>query len=108
MLVVALVDDLMDRSRLTAAVGQVRFTRDPADTTGADAVVVDLVRHASDVAVVRAGAPDARLIAFGPHVDVEGAERARQDGADVVVARSAFFRDPAAVVLGASGGDRPE
>jgi hypothetical protein len=40
------------------------------------------------------------VIAFGPHVDTEAAERATADGADLVLPRSRFFRDPERVVLG--------
>jgi hypothetical protein len=108
MRVIALVDDLMDRSRISGAVPDVTFTRDPAATAGADVVVVDLARHASSVAPIRAATPSAHLIAFGPHVDDQGLDQARRDGADEVVPRSVFFRDPAALVLGGSGGRRPE
>jgi hypothetical protein len=107
-LVVALVDDLMDRSRLSAAVPDVTYTRDPTAVTGADVVVVDLARHSSAVAVARAAAPTARLVAFGPHVDDTGFEQARADGADTVVARSVLFRDPAGLVLGGPPGRRPQ
>ena len=95
MLVVALVDDLMDRSRLTAAVPDVTYTRDPAAAAGADVVVVDLARHgsarrhgASGRARRRASSRSGRT-STTPRLD-----RARADGADVVVARSVFFRDP--------------
>jgi hypothetical protein len=43
--------------------------------------------------VVRA-ALGARLVGFGPHVDVAGADAAEAAGADVVLPRSRFFRDP--------------
>ena len=98
--VVALVDDLMDRSKLAAAVPQCEFARGPDECAGADVVVVDLARHADAVAAVRAVAPAARLVAFGPHVDDRLLEGARADGADVVVPRSQFFRSPAAAVTG--------
>jgi hypothetical protein len=44
---------------------------------------------------VRAAAPDARIVAFGPHVDTELLTRATRDGADAVLPRSKFFLDPA-------------
>jgi hypothetical protein len=47
---------------------------------------------------VRVVAPDARIVAFGPHVDDAGAEAATAAGADAVLPRSRFFRDPAAAV----------
>ena len=93
--VLALVPDLMDRSRVSAALADARFTRDPADCAGADVVLVDLARHADDVAAVRAAAPAARIVAFGPHVDDEALARARADGADAVLPRSKFFADVA-------------
>jgi len=95
---VALVNDLMDRSRLSAAVPDVRFVPDTASCVGADVVVIDLARHADAVAAARASAPWARIVAFGPHVDDDVLRGARSDGADVVLPRSQFFRDPAAAL----------
>ena len=95
MRIVALSNDLMDRSRISAAVGDIEFVRDASACVGADVVVVDLARHGADVAAVRGVAPDARIVAFGPHVDVELLDQARADGADTVLPRSAFFQNPA-------------
>ena len=97
--VVALVADLMDRSRIGAAIPDVVFATDPAATAGADVVVVDLVRFGSQIAAVRA-ATTARIVAFGPHVDDEAAAAARAAGADLVLPRSRFFRDPASSLFG--------
>ena len=97
MTVVALVTDLMDRSKLSTAVPGVTFARAVDGCSDASVVIIDLARYGDDVAAVRAVAPRARIIGFGPHVDGEGAERARAAGADVVLARSRFFRDPAAI-----------
>jgi hypothetical protein len=47
------------------------------------------------VAAVRAVTPG-RIVAFGPHVDDDARDAARAAGADAVLARSVFFRDPAA------------
>jgi NhaA family Na+:H+ antiporter len=96
--VVALVDDLMDRSRLGSAVPEVTFARKVAECRGADVVVVDLARHGDDVTAVRDTAPGARVVGFFSHVDRETAERAIGDGADVVLARSRFFHDPAEAI----------
>jgi len=96
--VVALVDDLMDRSRLSGAVPDATFARDAASCADADVVVLDLARYATSVSEVRAAAPTSWIVAFGPHVDADLLGRARADGADAVVARSAFFHDPAAAV----------
>jgi hypothetical protein len=59
-------------------------------------VVVDLARFADAVVAVRAAAPAARIVAYGSHVDDAALERARTEGADAVLPRSLFFRDPAA------------
>jgi DNA-binding NarL/FixJ family response regulator len=96
--VCAWVPDLMDRSRITAAVPAVSFVRDVAECAGADCVVIDLGVGADAVAAARAVAPEARLVCFGPHVDRELADAARAAGADDVMPRSQFFRDPAAAV----------
>jgi hypothetical protein len=98
MRVVALTTDLMDRSRITAAVDGVQFARDPSGCAGADVVVIDLARGSALVAAVRAAAPDARIVAFGPHVDTDVLDQASRDGADTVLPRSRFFQDPAAAL----------
>jgi hypothetical protein len=56
-------------------------------------VVVDLARHSDAVAAVRDAAPDALIVAFGPHVDEASFATAQRDGADRILARSQFFRD---------------
>jgi DNA-binding NarL/FixJ family response regulator len=98
--VVAYVADLMDRSKVQAAVADATFARDPATAVGAEVVIVDLARFGDAVGAIRTAAPDARIVAFGPHVDDELLHRARDAGADTVLARSQFFRDPAAAVTG--------
>lgn len=103
-MIVALVPDLMDRSRVSAALPDARFTRDIADCAGADVVLVDLARHAGDIVAVRAVAPAALIVAFGPHVDDDALAQARADGADAVLARSKFFADVAAATAGPAAG----
>ena len=98
MKIVAMMTDLMDRSRVSAVVPGVEFTTDAAACAGADVVVVDLARHAAGVAAARGAAPGARIVAFGPHVDEELLAQAARDGADVVLPRSRFFQDPAATL----------
>jgi hypothetical protein len=97
--VVAIVTDLMDRSRISGAIVGVEFTQDASTCEGADVVVVDLARDPATVEAVRAAAPIARIVAFGPHVDAGALERAKRDGADVVLPRSRFFQDPAAALV---------
>jgi DNA-binding NarL/FixJ family response regulator len=96
--VVALVADLMDRSKVSASVPGVMFARAVDGCDDADVVIVDLARHGDDIASIRALAPAARIVAFGSHVDDEAFARARDAGADVVLPRSRFFRDPAAAI----------
>jgi hypothetical protein len=98
MRVCALVSDLMDRSRIGGAINGVEFVREAAGCAGADVVLVDLARFGSDVGAVRKAAPDARVVCFGPHVDESAAEGAVNAGADVVLPRSRFFRDPALAI----------
>ena len=92
--VVAFVDDLMDRSRVSAAIPGVRFVRDPSAVGDADVAVVDLARYAEVVRALRESSTAIRIIAFGPHVDEDAHESADRDGADLVLPRSRFFRDP--------------
>jgi hypothetical protein len=92
--VVAFVTDLMDRSRLTTALDGVEFAREPVQAVGADIVLVDLPRFGSRLAEVRAAAPGARVVAFGPHVDGEAFAQALRDGADATLTRSRLFADP--------------
>jgi hypothetical protein len=91
---VALVDDLMDRSRIGPAAPGIVFVADPAACAGADLVVVDLASHGADVAAVRSVAPGARIVAYGRHDDRAALARAEADGADLAVPRSRFFRSP--------------
>ena len=97
MTLVALVTDLMDQSRIRAALPDVTFTRDPATVTGAAVVIVDLTRFGDRIAEVRALTPG-RIVAFGSHVDADALAAARDAGADAVLARSRFFADPVAAV----------
>lgn len=96
MRIVALVTDLMDRSRISAAIDGIEFVAAVEGASDAEVVVVDLARFADMVGAVRAAAPAAHVVAYGAHVDAAMLERALQDGADLVLPRSQFFRDPAA------------
>jgi hypothetical protein len=96
--IVAFVDDLMDRSRLSGALPGVRFVRSVDDLGAGDVVIIDLGRHRDLVRAVRGACSTARIIGFGPHVDDDAMQAARQEGADTVLPRSLFFRDPAVAV----------
>lgn len=99
MRVAAYVPDLMDRSKVSAAVPGAVFVASPAALAGAageaDVVVVDLARPG--VLDVLASLAGVRVVAFASHVDRERIAAARAAGAEVHT-RSAFFADVAAAV----------
>jgi hypothetical protein len=89
--VVAYAPDLMDRSRIAAAVPGVVFVRSPdaLASTPARLVLLDLSRPgALDALPTVAG----RVVGFGSHVDDELLAAARAAGCDEVLPRSRFFR----------------
>ena len=91
MKIAAYVPDLMDRSKVAAAVPGVEFVANPRllVEVEADLVVLDLSRPG--VLEALSGLAHVRSVGFGSHVDVETLEAARAAGCDVVLARSAFF-----------------
>lgn len=93
--VVAYVPDLMDRSKVSAAAGDVRFVARPealaTAAAAADLVVVDLGRPGVIDALADVAALGVRVIGFGSHVDREVLDEARAAGCSQVLARSAFF-----------------
>jgi DNA-binding NarL/FixJ family response regulator len=103
MRIVAFVGDLLDRSKIAAAVPDASFGKTPDDCAGADIVVVDVKAHPDAVAIARRLAPDARIVAYGRHDDPAALEAARADGADAALPRSRFFRDPAAAIAEGHG-----
>lgn len=100
---VAFVDDLLDRSKLEAALPGVRFARAVGEAVGARVVVVDLSRHRDLVVELHATVPDARIVCYGRHTDSGALEQALRDGASAAVARSRFFRDPVSLTRGGAG-----
>lgn len=94
MRVVAVVPDLLDRSRIQGAAAgagvEVRFVSSVEDdaTREADLVVVDLSRAGALDAL---GASPARVVGFAPHVDTATLAGARQDGRVEALPRSVFF-----------------
>ncbi|HEY4396670.1 MAG TPA: hypothetical protein VGO28_03280 [Acidimicrobiia bacterium] len=98
MRVVALVGDLLDRSKIAAAIPDTVFAPTPEECAGADTVVVDVKAHPDAVATVRKLVPTARVVAYGRHDDPEALAAAAAAGADAALPRSRFFRDPAAAV----------
>ncbi|GAC1477889.1 MAG: hypothetical protein NVS1B12_13730 [Acidimicrobiales bacterium] len=89
--------DLMDRSKITAALPGCAVVARVADLGQAPVVIVDLSRPGVVDAIARLVADGRRVIGFGSHVDRATLDAARQAGAEVMV-RSAFFSQVAAVV----------
>lgn len=114
-MIVALVPDLMDRSKVSAAAKaageSVRFVNQAPRLVAAveedspDLVLVDLGRPgAVDAVRELAGAgAGARVVGFGSHVDRDLLAEAGDAGCEEVLARSQFFRDLARVLT-----ERPE
>ena len=96
--IVALVGDLMDRSRLTTAIVGIEIIKEPEQARDAACIVVDLALGVGSVAALRASAPRARIVAYGRHTDVDALNAATAAGADDAMPRSRFFRDPAAAL----------
>ena len=94
MTVVAYAPDLMDRSKLSAAVPGLSFVARPADlaaaAAGADLVVVDLARPGVQEVLDEVTAAT-RVIGYGSHVDRATLERAEAAGCEAMP-RSQFFR----------------
>lgn len=97
--IVAYVPDLMDRSKVAAALAgeQLVFVTDRAGLEPAvaavatDLVVLDLARPGALDALPRLAAAGVRTVGFGSHVDHELADAARAAGCGEVYTRSAFF-----------------
>lgn len=97
---IAFVRDLMDRSKIQGVLPDMEFTSSVDDAEGADAIVVDLAIYGDLITELRAKTPNARIVGYGAHVDVETLQRAVDDGADEALPRSRFFKDPGAAVRG--------
>jgi len=99
--VLMLSGDLMFASRVRGAAEAAgyRFQLSgdlPADASSAAWIVVDLATRSSVVPGLaqrcQAVCPQARIIAYGPHVQVERLETARASGIPTVVTRGQFDR----------------
>jgi hypothetical protein len=86
--VVAIATDLMDRSKISGALEEVRFVRPGGDLAGVDIVLVDLSLPGALDDAVGSGA---RVIAYGSHVADDVLAAARASGAEALP-RSVFFR----------------
>lgn len=102
MRVVAFVPDLMDRSRVAAAVPGVRFVADPGalGAEAADLALVDLGRPGALEAAAGLAAAGVRVVGFAAHVDADLLARAGEAGCAEALPRSVFFRRLASIVSG--------
>lgn len=104
--VAAYVPDLMDRSKVAAALPGVVFVSRPAElvAAGAEAAVVDLTRPGVEPALGPLVEAGVRVVAFANHTQRELMERARVVGCAAVMPRSEFFSDPVSAVSGGRAG----
>lgn len=91
--VIALSNDLMDRSKLVAAFPDIEIVRlvVPRSLEGADLFLVDLSMPAAVEAVEAAAEHDVHTVAYGSHVNTALLVDAERAGADALP-RSVFFR----------------
>ncbi len=107
-LVLAVVDDLLFRSRIEAvaeAAGAPLIVAREAPAAGEETLaLVDLTAAGALDAIrtLKARAPAPTIVAFGSHRDVELLKRAREAGADEALARSAFVEKLPALLTGAA------
>ena len=101
--VAAYTPDLMDRSKIAAAVPDCRFVARPealVGLAGCDVAVVDLSkRGVLDVLADLCGS-GVRVVAYGAHVDKQLLASATEAGCDAVLPRSQFFSRIAELVGG--------
>ncbi len=92
--VAAYTPDLMDRSKISAAVDDCRFVSSPEALVGLasiDTVLVDLSKRGVLEALAGIVSGGIRVIAYGSHVDKAVLAQAEAAGAHEVLPRSAFF-----------------
>lgn len=92
--VAAYTPDLMDRSKIAAAVPDCRFVSRPealVGLAGTDLVLVDLSKKGVLEVLADLAAGGVRVVAYGSHVDKALLARAEEAGCTEVMARSRFF-----------------
>ncbi len=92
--VAAYTPDLMDRSKIAAAVPDCRFVAKPealVGLAGIDAVIVDLSKKGVLDALPALVSGSARVLAYGSHVDKQLLATAEAAGCAEVLPRSQFF-----------------
>lgn len=92
--VAAYTPDLMDRSKISAALPGCRFVARPEALVGlaqVDVILLDLSKKGVLEALTDIVAGGARVVAYGSHVDKELLRRAGDAGCTEVLPRSQFF-----------------
>ncbi|MDQ3108235.1 MAG: hypothetical protein M3Q68_10575 [Actinomycetota bacterium] len=92
--VAAYTPDLMDRSKISAAVPDCRFVARPealVGLAGTDVILVDLSKKDVLATLGDIVAGGARVVAFGSHVDHQLLAAAEAAGCGEVLPRSKFF-----------------
>ncbi len=112
-MIVLLTNDLMFQSRISGAVKSagkmlvvdrtvervVQRSEQPSEVT---LVLIDLtldsLQLAESIPQLKLAFASAKVLAFGPHVDVDRLSEAHESGADAVLTRGQFDRDLAKIV----------
>lgn len=112
-MIILLTNDLMFQSRVSAAVRNAgktflvdrtvsKLQERCEDASSVELVLIDLAFQdldlSSGVTELRQAFGQAKVIAFGPHVDVPRLNLAQEVGCDVVMTRGQFDRDLAEIV----------
>ena len=104
--VAAYTPDLMDRSKISAAVPDCRFVARPEALVGlaqTDVIVVDLSKKGVLDVLRDIVAGGARVLAYGAHVDKQLLAAAAEAGCTEVLPRSQFFNRLPELVAQRSG-----
>jgi hypothetical protein len=92
--VAAYTPDLMDRSKIAAAVADCRFVARPealVGLAGTDVILVDLSKRGVSEVLADIVASGARVVGYGSHVDHQLLAAAEAAGVSEVLPRSKFF-----------------
>lgn len=93
--VAAYTPDLMDRSKISAAVPDVRFVATPealVGLAGIEVVFVDIDKRGVLDALAAIVAGGARVVAYGRHTETAALAAAEAAGCAAVLPRSQFFK----------------
>lgn len=86
--------DLLDTSQLQVVFPEIKIIDSAPGSALADFVIINLEEFSDLVGEVRRLYPHTFIVGYGPHGETEEAKKATLAGADRVLPRSRFFRDP--------------